>query len=174
MLQKNNRYNVLNVFFEQPTNKLQLREISRLAKLAPLSTTNYLKEFIKEGTINKTKKGIYPTYQANRENETFKRLKRINTIWKLYQTGLIDHIASECSPDAITLFGSANRGEDTETSDIDLYIISEENPLKLKQYETKLKRKINPLFNKTFKELNPELKNNILNGTILQGYIKVF
>lgn len=174
MLQKYNRYRVLNVFFERPTDRLQLREIARLAKLAPLSTTNYLKKFVAQGLISRAKKGIYPTYQANRDSEAFKRLKRQNTVWKLYDSGFVDYTISECSPDAIILFGSASRGEDVETSDIDVCIIAAESSLKLKPYEKVLQRKIASFFSKTFEELSPELKNNILNGTILYGYVKVF
>ncbi len=174
MLQKYNRYRVLSAFFERPTERLQLREIARLAKLAPLSTMNYLKEFVAQGLIIRSKKRMYPTYQANRDSEAFKRLKRQNTVWKLYDSGFVDYVVSECSPDAVILFGSASRGEDVETSDIDVCIIAAECPLTLKLYEKMLQRKIAPFFSKTFEELSPELKNNILNGTVLYGYVQVF
>ena len=35
-------------------------------------------------------------------------------------------------------------------------------------------RKITPFFEENFPRLSNELKNNILNGIVLKGYIKVF
>ena len=71
MLQKYNRYKLLKIFLENPTESFRLRELSRLSKIAPPSTMNYLKEFEKEDLIKTyTKRGI-PFYQARRDNPNF-------------------------------------------------------------------------------------------------------
>ena len=77
-------------------------------------------------------------------------------------------------PDVIILFGSASKGEDIMESDIDLFLISRERELDILDFETKLKRNISLLFSENFGELSNELKNNIINGVILKGYLKVF
>lgn len=174
MLQKDNRQRVLELFFKHPTSEFQLRQVSRLAKLAPPSTKNYLQELEQEGLIVKSKKGTYPVYLAVRESDLFKNLKKWNLAIELTTEGLVNHIVSTCAPDAIVLFGSASLGEDVETSDIDIAIIAQECALDFKKYEKILGRKISPLFVSNFNELRSELKNNILNGVILQGYVKVF
>ena len=77
-------------------------------------------------------------------------------------------------PDAIILFGSAAKGEDLKESDIDLFVLAEEKKLDLQKYEKLLGRKINILAEESFSKLSKELRNNIINGIILYGYLKVF
>ena len=43
-----------------------------------------------------------------------------------------------------------------------------------KLFEKKLNRKINIFFSDNFNKLSKELRNNIINGIILKGYLKVF
>jgi predicted nucleotidyltransferase len=174
MLQKNNKYRILKVFFEQPTAELQLRQICRLAKIAPPSTKKYLQELESEGLVSKSKKNIYPVYRAVRDSQLFKSLKKWSLAIELSASGAVDYISEKCSPDAIIVFGSAARGEDIEQSDIDLAILAEDTVLDLKKYGKLLNRKITPFFAPKFSELSKELKNNILNGILLYGYVKVF
>lgn len=179
MLQKNNRSKILQVFFDNPVPKgigLQLREISRKVEVAPPSVKRYLLELEKEKLIKKTKHRIhgYPVYYANRDNPYFRFLKKIDTIKNIKEKGLLDHLNDSCLPDAIILFGSASKGEDTIESDIDVCIVSKEKKITLCKYEKQLNRKINVFFCKDFNKLSKELKNNIINGIILEGYLKVF
>jgi predicted nucleotidyltransferase len=179
MLQKDNRHKILKLFFEDPLPKgigFQLREISRKAKLAPTSVKRYLNELEKEKLIIKKKHRIhnYPIYYANRENEYFMFLKKIDMIQSIKESGLLDYLKNICMPDAIILFGSASRGEDIKDSDIDLFLLCKEKKLDLEKYEKGLKRKINIFFESNFDKLSKELKNNIINGVILEGYLKVF
>lgn len=174
MLQKNNKYRILKVFFEQPTAELQLRQICRLAKLSPPSTKKYLQELEAEGLVAKSKRNVYPVYRAVRDSQLFKSLKKWALAIELSTSGAVDYLAEKCAPDAIIVFGSAARGEDIEQSDIDIAILAEETVLDLKRYEKRLGRKIAPFFAQKFSELSKELKNNILNGIILYGYVRVF
>ena len=76
-------------------------------------------------------------------------------------------------PSVIILFGSASRGEDLKESDLDIFLECKETKLNAEKYEKELNRKINLFFGE-FNKLSSELKNNILNGTVLKGYLKVF
>jgi len=179
MLQKDNRYKILRLFFEDPVPKgigFQLREISRKCKIAPTSVKKYLNELEKEKLIVKKKHRIYnyPVYYANRDNEYFKFLKKIDTMQSIKEIGLLNYLENVCMPDAIVLFGSASKGEDIKDSDIDLFLLCKEKKLNLKKYEKELKRRINIFFESNFEKLSNELKNNIINGVILSGYLKVF
>ncbi len=174
MIQKYSRYRVLQEFFDSPLKDFQIREISRRIRLAQPSVVNHLNELLKEGFIIKEKKGVYSTFRANRENDMFRIYKKMGTLLQLNQSGLVSYLKDTCSPDTIILFGSASKGEDTEESDIDLFIQSPEKKLDLKKYEKTIKRKINLLFEENFSRLSKELKNNVLNGVVLAGYIKVF
>lgn len=174
MIEKYSRYRILQEFFDFPRKDFQMRELSRNTKLAQPSVMNHLKTLTKEELIIREKKGIYPTYRANRENELFRIYKKVDLILKMQKIGLISEIYDLCIPHSIILFGSASKGEDIEESDIDLFIHSPRKKINLKKYEKLLTRNISLFFEEDFSKLNNELKNNILNGIILKGYLKVF
>ena len=174
MIQKYSRYKILQQFFDFPRKNFQMREISRKTKISQPSVINHLNALLKEKLLLKEKKGIYFSFQANRENELFKLYKKFDLIYKLNNNGLLDYIYDACTPNAIILFGSASKGEDIEESDIDLFVQSQQKKLNLEKYEKILNRKINLFFEEKFAKLSNELKNNILNGILLRGYIKAF
>lgn len=173
MIQNYTTYRVLQLFFDFPTKNFQLREICRILKLGMPSVTIHVKKLKKIGLIKKEKKGVYESYISNK-NDLFKVYKRNDILLRLYQSGLIDFLTQSFTPDAIVLFGSASRGEDIENSDIDLFIAAKERRVNLKIFEEKLKRKINLHFESKISDLPKELLNNIINGIILDGYLKVF
>ena len=172
MLQ-NNKYRILELFFDSPTKKFQLREISRLVKLGLLSVINHIKYLEKEKFIKKEEGNIYPYYSAKKTIK-FKIYKKTNMIIRLYEIGLIEFLEDKFSPEVIVLFGSASRGEDIEESDIDLFIIGKEDKIELKGFERKLKRRINLFFEKGIEDLPKELRNNVVNGVVLSGYLRAF
>ncbi|MEK6858064.1 MAG: nucleotidyltransferase domain-containing protein [Nanoarchaeota archaeon] len=170
------KWKVLQPFFADPhKNNIGLRELSRTIGLSTPSVKLHLKQLVKEGVL---KNGIFrrmPVYCANQNDERFRELKKINNINLLHKTGFIQHIFNKCQPNVMILFGSASRGEDTEESDIDLYLECAEQQLDLSLFEKELKRKIQLHFYDSINRVNSkELKNNLLNGIILEGYIKVF
>ena len=177
MLQiKENKRKVLELFFDNPTEQFHLRQISRKTGIAVTSVRIYLDEFLKKKVIIKISKGIYPSFLANRDadDSKFKFYKKLNLLDRLDGSGLLDYIEDNCMPNSIILFGSASLGEDIEHSDIDLFVESNEKKLNLDKFERELNRKINLFFEKNFSKLNKELKNNILNGVKLRGYLKIF
>lgn len=174
MLQKYSAYRILNLFFDCPTKGFYMREISRAAKLSQPSVINRLKELTKEDLIVKDNRGLYPVFKANRDNPVFRAYKTSNMLLRITELGLLDYINDICLSDSIILFGSASTGYDTDGSDIDLFVQSPEKKLSLSKYERQLNRKISVFFEENFLKLSPELKNNILNGIVLKGYLKVF
>jgi len=174
MLSDYNKWNVLTVFFNDPLKEFGLRELSRKAKLAPKSVNNYLKELIKKELVILRREDKRPFYKANRDNKEFIFYKKTNNQLILQSTGLIDYIYDQCLPDVIILFGSFSKGEDIKTSDVDIYIQCNEKHIKLDKYEKIIERKINLFFSPSFNKLSNELKNNLLNGIIAKGFLKVF
>jgi predicted nucleotidyltransferase/predicted DNA-binding protein YlxM (UPF0122 family) len=174
MIEKYSRYRILQEFFDFPRKDFQMREISRRTKISQPSVINHLKALVKMNLIIKEKKGIYPAYRANREDELFKTYKKTDFMLRIQKIGLINYIYDSCFPNAVILFGSTSKGEDIEQSDIDLFIQSPEKKLNLEKYEKLLNRKISLFFEENFSKLNNELKNNIINGIIIKGYLKIF
>lgn len=178
MIQKSSMATTLTLFYDNPTTKFSLASISQKTKLAHTSTKNNLINLIKKNIITKIieKKGKrnFPEYIANRNEKLFILTKKVQNLNNLLNSGLISHIEEQIFPKSIVLFGSYSRGEDIETSDIDIYIEAPKTELNLKPFEKKLTRKIELHFQPNFKEYPNELKNNIINGSILQGYLEAF
>lgn len=152
-----------------------MRQISRNTKISQPSVINHLKALIKLGFIIKeNNKSIYPSYKANRDLRLFKTHKKADLLIQLEEIGLIDYINDKCLPNCIILFGSASLGEDIENSDIDLFVQTKEIRLNLEKFDKVLKRKVNIFFEEKLDRLSNELKNNIINGIKIKGYLKVF
>jgi len=174
MLEKYNRYLFLRLFLDSPTEKFRVREIARHTHISPPSVMNYLKEFEKGGLIKKQTKNRIPFYYAIRDNPDFILYKKISIIFELHRSGLIDYLWDKTSPEAIVLYGSFARGESIEDSDIDLFVLGKESLTNINVFEKKMNKRIHLLFNDSLKNVSKELKNNILNGIILKGYLTVF
>ncbi len=174
MLKNYNKYKLLKIFLYNPTEEFRLRELSRLSKISPLSVMNYLKEFEKEELINSYKKREIPFYKAEINNEKFREYKKISILFEINYSGLIDFLWEKISPKAIILYGSYAKGESIENSDLDLFIVGREKKIDVGEYEKKLGVKIHLFFEEDIKKISKELKNNLINGIILKGYLKLF
>ncbi len=174
MLQNYNRYSLLKVFLDSPTESFRLRELSRISKISPPSVINYLREFGKERLIKSYEKRGIPFYSADRENEDFILYKKLSIIYELNKCGLVEFLWEKLSPEAIILYGSYAKGEAVEDSDVDIFIIGKEKGIKLDKFERMLNKRVHLMFEETPKRLPKELKNNLINGVVLKGYFKVF
>ena len=174
MIENYSRYRVLKEFFKNPTRNLQMREISRNTKISQPSIIQHLKALIKEGLVIRTEEGLYPSYKANHENKKFKSYKKNDLLLDIENTGLADYLDDKISLRVIVLFGSGARGEDTEDSDIDLYIEAPKTTIEATKYEKLLRRKIELHFKERISSYPKELRNNIANGIIIRGYLQIF
>ncbi len=89
------------------------------------SVSNHLKKVQRDGLVRKERGSVYSNWIAS-ESELFKAYKRNDTLIQLVESGLIQFLVDDALPDVIVLFGSASRGEDIETSDIDLFLVASE------------------------------------------------
>ena len=169
---------VAGVFFSQPTRKHYLKEISVECGLAHTSVKCYLETLKKESIIKESseKRGerTFPLYSANLSSDSYKRQKTINNIIRILDSGLIRHITDKTVPNSIILFGSYSRGEDTEDSDIDLFVEAKNQDLDVREFEGMLDRRIQIHFKEDISMYPKELKNSIINGFTLFGSIEVF
>ena len=174
MLQNYNKYKLLKVFLDSPIESFRLRELARISKISPPSVIIYLKSFEKDGLIRKYEKRGIPFYQAARENERFILYKKISIIYELNEAGLVEFLWESLAPEAIILYGSYARGESTESSDIDLFILGKEGTIGVSRFEKKLGKSVHLMFGNDLRKISGELKNNLINGIVLKGYLKVF
>lgn len=178
MLQKCSIFKVAGVFFKEPTKDHYLIEVSKKIQMAHTSVKNHLKDLQKAGIIKERieEKGKrkFPIYRANIGNEDYKEHKKIYNLLILNESKLIEYLNDNLMPNSIVLFGSYQRGEDIENSDIDIFLECKEGKIDISKFEKMLNRKIQLHFKERFKKYPPELKNNIINGIILKGYLEAF
>ena len=165
----------MRLFFEEPTREFNVREIARILKISPATISKKLKDLAKQGILKKGKERILHLYKADLDSELYRDIKIFSNIQKIKNCELITSLNNFYLKPAIVLFGSYASGMDTETSDIDILIISEKTKKfpDIKKFEEKLKRKIQFFVVKKIKDLkNKHLINNVLNGIIIQGKVK--
>lgn len=167
-----NIINNLKPFFEDCYRRINVREYSRLTKISPPTASKMLLEFSKEGLLLIEKDRNYIFYYANKSSKTFLELSRM--YWRFRLKELISFLNQNLTNPSIILFGSLSKAEVKEDSDIDLCIIGHKKELNLKSFENVLKRKIQLFFFSSIKDIkNRELANNIINGYVMEGRLKL-
>ena len=167
-----NIINNLKSFIEDCYRRINVREYSRLMKISPPTASKILSEFNKEKLLLIEKDRNYIFYYANKNDKIFIDLSRI--YWKIKLNALINFLNENLINPTIILFGSLSKAETKEDSDIDLCIIGHKKELNLKNFENNLKRKIQLFFFSSIEDINnKELANNIINGYILNGRLKL-
>ena len=161
-------------FYLYPTAKLRVRQIEKELKLPLPSVIRYVKELTDEGFLKKSRIGNVVFYSADRTAKAFLLEKRLFNIKSLHNSGLVDFLVEELSNPAVVLFGSYSKGEDIESSDIDLYVETpKKQDFKLEKFEKILKRKIQVFNYKSIKDVqNPHLANNIINGITINNFLE--
>lgn len=168
MKQKCSYLKVLKVFFVEPTTLHFVKEISKKINLAPTSIRNHTKDLLAENLIKKKKATPFNGFIANRENEHFIFYKRVYNLYSLKEINKF--LIENFWPKLIVVFGSYARGEDIESSDIDILILSKtRKEVNLEKFEKKLKRKINLLIVDKLEKLDKNIIKKIYNGIVLYG-----
>lgn len=168
MVQKSSLLAVLEIFFVEPTSIHFIKEIGRRINLAPTSVRPGIKTLIKLKLVKKKQSRPFDGFIADRENGDFIYYKRVYNLYALKE--LKSAIVEACYPRLLVLFGSYSIGEDVETSDIDLFIISKtRKEINFNEFERKLKRKINLMIVEDFDKMDDVIKKKIFNGIVLYG-----
>ncbi len=177
---KSKEQKVLELFFNLPTKHWHFEEIVKEARIARSKADSWLKKLVKEKIIKKIKiKSRMPYYLGNYESSEYKSRKRLYAWYKLYESGLLNHLYSLKKAKAVILFGSFSRSDWYQNSDIDLFIYGNPQGLKIADYELKLHREIQLFICKNYQELSklgPGLIRNIIKGSLITGnldFVKV-
>jgi len=172
---------ILKYFIEEPEREFHIREIAKIINKSPTTISKYLKHLEKSNLLISRKEYNHILFKANTESAQYKDEKLAYNIRKIRNSGLIDYLIEQFNyPEAIILFGSFAKSENTKNSDIDLLIISSLNKqIELISYENKLKHNIQTFIVSNneidkMKTKNKELLNTWLNGIPLYGFWEVF
>lgn len=169
---------ILRPFFESPSKKFGMRELSRLLKINHTTVRKYLNELTKDKFLSVQKEGVYTFYQLV-DSKKVLNLKLYYNLEKIRESGIVEDLEMFYDFPIIVLFGSYALAYDDKDSDVDICLITNiKKDFSTKKYEKKLNRKVNiQLFDKIawekIKNSNPALVNNICNGIVLSGELEV-
>ncbi|MBS3118561.1 nucleotidyltransferase domain-containing protein [Candidatus Woesearchaeota archaeon] len=154
--------------------RLSQREIAKILKVSPTAVTNSVPQLKKDNLIKVEETKTINFVSFNRDEPKAIELKRVENLKNIYLSGLSNYLEKELAGGTVILFGSYSRGEDTNTSDVDIAVIGRKDKLlQLEEYEKLLHREINLNFYNSFKDIHEHLKNNILNGILLHGSVEL-
>ena len=112
--------------------------------------------------------------ELDRENPLVIGMKRADNIRQVYESGLAGFLRENFPGCAVILFGSFARGEDTRSSDVDIAVVGAKGKsLDLSGFERKIMKEIRVNFYTSFRQISSELRNNILGGILLSGWIEL-
>ena len=117
------RIKILSLLMFNQDKEYHLREIARIIKISPVYAAKELENLSKLNLINKSKKGNLSLYSINKNCIILDELRQIfiktDYLWELIRREL------EGKVNYAFIYGSFAKGEETEKSDIDLFVIGE-------------------------------------------------
>lgn len=167
---------ILNFLFVHPTTSFRGRALAGRLK-RPASGVIKSARNLEKRKIITISKDFTLSIKLNRENKEIFILKKINNLKSLYESGLVSHLSDKFPGSAIIVFGSYSYGEDTEGSDIDIAILGyPDRHIEHKEiipYDKWLQRTVQLHLFENIKEIHKNLRENIINGIVLDGVIKL-
>lgn len=155
---------------------LNQRGIARPLKVSPTAVANAINGLKKEELIivDKSQSMNLVSVNLNRDNPKAIALKRVENLKQIYESGILELLEEHFRGCTLILFGSYSLGEDTTSSDIDIAVIgSKEKDIDLTKFDKLLERTIFLHFYDSFRNIDKNLRQNILNGITLQGAIEL-
>ena len=117
---KTNSQRIIEYLIKKPGYKFLSKEIQIATRISKAGANFALLDLVKTGLINRERKGNVYLYTIDDEHPVVKQLKILQNIIDL--TPLICKMKHKANK--IILYGSASTGENTEESDIDLFVVT--------------------------------------------------
>ena len=166
-------------FFAFPEEEFSLNELAEETEIAKTSANIVVSELVHEGFLTVSKLCKLWRIKANSHHQWFITRKIPFNLKIIYESGIIEWVEREIpTAKSIILFGSYRKGDDINTSDVDIAVeISEENELDIWKagiqklgYRENISVNIH-LFSR--KKVDINLFANIANGIVLKGFLEV-
>jgi len=129
---------LLALMFLHPDERYYIRQIEKLTGVSQGALQRELKSMVEMGILRAEKSGHQTFYSVNKLNPIYKELHSI--VFKTF--GVVDVLKN-----ALKLYGSVAKGEDTARSDIDIIVVGTETfgniSVALSKHEESLGREIN-------------------------------
>ncbi len=167
----NSRIAILNLLMFNQDNQFHLREIAKRIGVTPIHVSKELENLSKAGLVVKYSKANLSLYSINRRSPLLEDLRRLFLKTDYLGEAIRSKLAGRA--EYCLIYGSFARGDESESSDIDLFVVSgmpEDELLDLvRRLEKTARREINYVLwdEKTFQER----KRDHLVSTIKAGPI---
>lgn len=168
MLTATNTLKILSFLLSHPNEELYDREISRLTGISPAGTNLSLRELADIGLIEQFKKGRMKFYRLTLDDPLLRQIKIVKNL------SALKSLTEKLKPSSIriVLFGSAASGEDTETSDIDLFVLTREKKNVLNIIEkSRLAERLKPMICTPSEWADISAKNEVFKNEVEKGIV---
>ncbi|HAM39729.1 MAG: hypothetical protein A2474_08120 [Elusimicrobia bacterium RIFOXYC2_FULL_34_12] len=157
---------ILSFLAQNPDKEYFDRKISNLSGVSRAGTNFALRDLAKAGLVSREKRGRMYFYKVLAEDTFIKHFKILQNIIIIYHLVLkIKELSLK-----IVLFGSAGKGENTDESDVDIFIMTR-SPDEIKKiiFEDKLREKIQYIINTPNEYIKLKKDNSIFYKEIEKG-----
>ncbi len=170
---------ILHWFFAYPTHDINLSELCKNTQTAKKTATAVIEGYLQTGFLKRTVLGRSWRLVANLESPLFRREKIAANLTYIYESGIVDEVIRAFpAARSIVLFGSFRKGEDMETSDLDIAVeLSGKQKVEIVKFGTlarigyRTNIAVNVLlFSRSTVDIN--LFANIANGIVLEGFLE--
>jgi hypothetical protein len=173
---------ILYWFFSFPDSPIGLNDLSSATEISKTTAKRIIAELEKTGFLKKNVYGKTWIITCNKDhvfNLTKKVVFNLAMVFDAYYSGLRDQSSTFGNAQAVVLFGSYRKGDDTEKSDVDIAVeVTNNTDLKIiqlgviPQFGYRKNVPINMhIFSRNKIDIN--LFSNIANGIVLEGFLEV-
>ncbi|MBP8717522.1 MAG: nucleotidyltransferase domain-containing protein [Candidatus Atribacteria bacterium] len=161
-----NAQKVLNFLIQSPGKQFLAKEIEKATRISRAGVNLSLRKLAKEKLVLREKKAKIYLYSVDYHNPVIKQLKVLKT------TVLLQPLVNKLKPlsKKIVLFGSCARGEDIDSSDIDLFILADSpKAIEEKIEKSDLRKKLQPIIRNSTQFIQMEKEESIFFEEIEHG-----
>ena len=139
---KNGKGEILNLMFLNPGKKYYLSEIARILGKEPSAYQKYIEGFIKDGILCDERVGNMRFFWLNKNYNLYNEIKNIISKTIGVEAKLKTLLKEIDSVETAFIFGSFATDKFNRSSDIDLFLVGEENQDAIIEHITKLEVEI--------------------------------
>lgn len=138
---------VLEYFLEKPNTKTYVKKLSRTLKISPRTAETYLKLYRKHNIVSKEVIGNTHVYMLNNDDYLVRELKKFYILSKIKETKTVEKLKEDVDVISIAIYGSSSSGNYSESSDIDILIITQDKISIKKTKIPEIVRELEKIFN---------------------------
>lgn len=165
-----NHLKVLKFFYFNPSQSVGVRELSRLLDISVSASQRSIRVLEQEGLILRKKSNSYVVFEANVDSTVYLSKKKLFILECVLLSSELKDLISLLEPNLVVLFGSCADGFYTYESDIDIFV---QTHSKKRFTGSILGLPINLYVGSDLKKLKNGLRENIINGVVLKGKIRL-